>query len=109
MIDQSDEEINFYYHNHEGDLSDGSDNGGSGSSDNSDDDWESSSDSSWHTSDSSDQTYSSDSGFSALEFDEPDSEMSDCIYRDAVGDPGDMFEPCEDCGALKLKPILHSV
>ena len=109
MIDQSDEEINFYYHNHEGDLSDGSDNGGSGSSDNSDDDWESISDSSWHTSDSSDQTYSSDSGFSALEFDEPDSEMSDCIYRDAVGDPGDMFEPCEDCGALKLKPILHPI
>ena len=28
MIDQSDEEINFYFHNHEGDLSDGSDNGG---------------------------------------------------------------------------------
>ena len=109
MIDQSDEEINFYFHNHEGDLSDGSDNGGSGSSDNSDDDWDSSSDSSWHTSDSSDQTYSSDSGFSALEFDEPDSEMSDCIYRDAVGDPGDMFEPCEDCGALKLKPILHPI
>ena len=56
------------------------------------------------TSDSSDQTYSSDSGFSALEFDKPDSEMSDCIYREAVGDSGDMFEPCEDCGALKLKP-----
>ena len=53
---------------------------------------------------SSGPSESSVSGSDQSDF-EVSSEEDEVVQRAAVGDCGDMFEPCQHCGALKLKPF----